>query len=299
MSAASDNAKQDIWKAWLLERRFAGSEARLQEALHDFLYPVRDKILDNANLKENETLLDVGCGDGLVGFGALTRFDAGRVVFSDISQELLDHSAQLVQEMGVMERCDFVQASADDLAGIGDGSVDVVTVRSVLIYVADKGKAFQEFYRVLKGNGRLSIFEPINNFGYPPPRHIFNGHDVTPIMAITDKIKSVYLALQPPETDPMSNFDERDLFALAETAGFSEIHLELKLELNVSSKRWEWEQFINSAWNPKIPTLAEAMTQVLTDAEEEAFTAYFRPLVEAGGGTVRRAIAYLWATKTV
>jgi ubiquinone/menaquinone biosynthesis C-methylase UbiE len=299
MISAKHRPKQDVWKAWLLERRFAGDEERLQQALHDFLYPVRDKILDNTNLKENETLLDVGCGDGLVAFGALARFDAGRVVFSDISQELLDHSAQLVQEMGTAERCDFVQASADDLAGIADCSVDVVTTRSVLIYVADKGKAFQEFYRVLKGNGRLSIFEPINRFGYPEPRHIFNGYDVTSIMEITDKIKSVYLALQPPETDPMLNFDERDLFALAETAGFSEIHLELKLEHKISTKHWEWDQYINSAWNPKIPALAEAMAQVLTAAEKETFVAYFRPLAEAGGTVSRSATAYLWATKIV
>ena len=297
--SANDSVKQDIWKAWLLARRFAGDAARLQQVLQDFLYPVRDKILDNANLKENETVLDVGCGDGLVAFGALSRFDAGRVVFSDISQELLDHSAQLVQQMDVAARCDFVQASADDLAGIADNSVDVVTTRSVLIYVADKAQAFEEFYRVLKGNGRLSIFEPINRFGHPPPRYIFQGHDVTPIMEITDKIKSVYLALQPPESDPMLNFDERDLFALAETAGFNEIHLELKLERKVSTKQWEWESFINSAWNPKIPTLAEAMAQILTDAEKEAFISHFRPLVEAGGSTGKRAVAYLWATKIV
>ncbi|VAW30633.1 UbiE/COQ5 methyltransferase [hydrothermal vent metagenome] len=299
MNVASDNAKQDIWKAWLLERRFAGSEARLQEALQDFLYPVRDKVLDNANLKENETLLDVGCGDGLVGFGALTRFDAGRVVFSDISQELLDHSAELAQQMDAAARCDFVQASADELAGIADGSVDVVTTRSVLIYVADKGKAFQEFYRVLKENGRLSIFEPINNFDYPPPRHIFMGRDVTPIMEITDKIKSVYLALQPPETDPMLNFDERNLFALAETAGFSKVHLELKLELKPSPKSWTWENAMNTAGNPKIPALAEAIDQALTDTEKEQFVSYLRPRFEASKGISRSAVAYLWATKTV
>ncbi|MCP4417335.1 MAG: class I SAM-dependent methyltransferase, partial [Chloroflexi bacterium] len=130
MSASTHPPKQDIWRKWLLQRRFAGDEALMQRTLNEFLYPVRNKILDNANLKENKTLLDVGCGDGLVAFGALSRFDSGRVVFSDISQELLDHSAQLAQQMDAGERCEFVQMSADNLAGIADASVDVVTTRS-------------------------------------------------------------------------------------------------------------------------------------------------------------------------
>jgi arsenite methyltransferase len=58
----------------------------------------------------------------------------------------------------------------------------VVTTRSVLIYVKDKRRAaFEELHRVLKPGGRLSIFEPINNFTYPEPPHLFGGSDVTPV----------------------------------------------------------------------------------------------------------------------
>lgn len=288
---------QDIWKAWLLERRFGGDQVLLERSLQEFLYPVREKTLDRANLQENETLLDVGCGDGLVAFGALERVQAGHVIFSDISQELLDHSALLAQQMGVSDRCEFVLASAEDLAAIPDGSVDVVTTRSVLIYVADKAKAFGEFYRVLKRNGRISLFEPINSFGYPPPRHSFGGFDVTPMMDIADKIQAVYLALQPPETDPMLNFDERDLFSLAEKAGFAEIDLELKLELKPNPDILTWDVFLKRAGNPKIPSPAEVMDDVLTDAEKEQFIAYVRPQLESGKGQIRSALAYLCATK--
>lgn len=289
-------AKQDIWKAWLLERRFGGDRALLERSLQEFLIPVRDKILNRANLQEGETLLDVGCGDGLVAFGALEWLQRGRVIFSDISQELLDHSARLAQQMGVADRCEFMQASAENLAGIADASVDVVTTRSVLIYVADKAGAFREFDRVLRGNGRISLFEPINSFGYPPPRHIFWSFDVTPIMEITDKVKSVYLTLQPPETDAMLNFDERNLFSWAEAAGFSEIDLELKLELR-PPERLTWDSFLNRAPNPKVPSLAEVMADVLTNNETEQLIACLRPQVEEGKGTMRKALAYLCATK--
>src|SRR5206468_10723036 len=79
---------------------------------------------------------------------------AGLVIFSDVSQDLLDESKRLATELGAADRCRFVVAAADDLSPIGDESVDVVTTRSVLIYVEDKARAFREFYRVLGPGGR-------------------------------------------------------------------------------------------------------------------------------------------------
>ena len=122
----------------------------------------RDKVLDFAQLAEGD-VLDVGCGEGLIGFGALAR-GAGYVIFSDISEDLLAACREAAADLGVVDRCRFVRASADDLAAVGDASVDVVTTRSVLIYVADKQLAFGEFARVLRPGGRISLFEPINRF---------------------------------------------------------------------------------------------------------------------------------------
>jgi len=160
---------QDHWAQWLLHRRFGGDFHHGQAMLKE-LSVWRDRILDHATITEGETVLDVGCGDGLIAFGALDRVgEKGLVIFSDISQDLLDHSRSLAESWQVLDRCRFVQASAEDLAVIASGSVDVVTTRSVLIYMQAKQQAFHEFYRVLKPGGRLSIFEPINRFCYPEP----------------------------------------------------------------------------------------------------------------------------------
>jgi precorrin-6B methylase 2 len=35
----------------------------------DYLYPLREKVLSHVRLAPGETLLDVGCGDGLIAFG--------------------------------------------------------------------------------------------------------------------------------------------------------------------------------------------------------------------------------------
>jgi SAM-dependent methyltransferase len=117
----------------------------------------RDKVLNLAELAQGETLLDVGCGEGLIAFGALER-GAGRLVFSDISRDLLHFCGQAATDLGVRERWQFIEASADDLAAIDDGTIDVVTTRSVLIYVANKRAAFVEWARVLRPGGRISLF---------------------------------------------------------------------------------------------------------------------------------------------
>jgi len=291
------DSKQDIWAQWILQRRFGGDRERLKADLINCLYPIRDKVLSHADLSADETLLDVGCGDGLIAFGALDKVKASKVIFSDISQDLLDHAQTIARELQVANRCEFIHASADDLSPIPDASVDVVTTRSVLIYVSAKQKAFAEFFRVLKPTGRLSIFEPINRFCWPEPPQLFSGYDVTPIVEIAEKVKALYLRLQPPDTDPMTDFDERDLIVLAEKAGFEEIHLELQVEIKPPTEISDWDAFMRVAGNPKIPTLEEAIAQTLTPAEAERFVAHLRPLVDAKQGTARSALAYLWAIK--
>jgi hypothetical protein len=49
---------------------------------------------------------------------------------------------------------------------------------------------------------------------------------VTPILDIVKKLRAVYQRIQPPENNPMLDFDERDLLTFAEHAEFREIHLE-------------------------------------------------------------------------
>jgi SAM-dependent methyltransferase len=281
----------DQWAQWLLHRRHGGDPEELRRAL-EFLHPLRDRVLDNAKVNPGDTLLDVGCGDGLIAFGALERVgEGGAVIFSDISQALLNHARMLAEQMGVLDRCRLVRTGAEDLATIEDASVDVVTTRSVLIYVADKRRAFAEFFRVLRPSGRLSIFEPINRFGM--------GTAIQhpgPVQELIDRIGAVMERLQPSKSDPMVDFDERDLLVHAEAAGFAEIHLVYEAEIAPAKPR-RWETVLHSSGNPKLPTLAEMMDEIFTPEEAARYEAHMRPRVEGGLSTNRWATAYLWAVK--
>jgi ubiquinone/menaquinone biosynthesis C-methylase UbiE len=289
-SSATSSSGRDCWAEWLAERRFGGDPARARRSLQK-LAAVRDTVLDRAGLGPGETVLDVGCGDGLIAFGALDLVgESGKVVFGDISADLLGECRLRAEQLGMLDPCTFVEAAADDLGPIGDATVDLVTTRSVLIYVKDKAGSFREFHRVLRPGGRISLYEPINTFSSEW------SYDFSPLQEVKRKLDDLYHSLQPPGEDPMLDFDERDLVRLAEDAGFFPLELDYRAEVNPIEPT-PWDTFLHSSGNPKIPTFGEAMDEALSPAEREELTAHLRPLVEQGRGTWRMAHAYLWARK--
>ncbi|HLM34594.1 MAG TPA: class I SAM-dependent methyltransferase [Gaiellaceae bacterium] len=279
-------AETDVWAEWLRNRRTGGSPEERRKLL-ELLAPVRDKLLDDAEVGPGDTVLDVGCGDGLVGLGALER--GADVIFSDISNACLDDCRAIAGD-----RARYRVAPATDLGAV---EADVVTMRSVLIYVDDKQRAFDEFFRVLRPGGRLSIFEPINRFGMEERCQTFGFADVDGIEELLGRIWRD--EEEAGVNDAMVNFGARDLFDHAERAGFGEVRLELHAETK-PEPMWQtrdWDVFVNSSPNPLLPTLAETMAAKFTRDEIERVTAKLRPQVEQGLGSTRFAKAYLLARK--
>jgi arsenite methyltransferase len=288
-------AQQDQWSAWLRERRHGGDPAVLEKQL-PAIHELRDQVIANASIKEGDVVLDVGAGNGLVGFAALPLVGPnGRVVFSDVSDDLLAECRALAEELGELDRCSFVQASADALPQ-ADATVDVVTTRSVLIYLMDKRPALEEFFRVLRPEGRISLFEPINIFGGEEQRREYYGIDVTPVRDLAEKVMATWKG---PAEHPLLNFDERDLFRLAEEAGFDEIRLDYRAEVGSRPPLApSWDTLKRMSGNPLDPTPEEEIAAALTPAEQAEFEAYLTAALEAQPlRRDRRAGAYLRASK--
>jgi arsenite methyltransferase len=289
------SAERDRWARWLLEHRHGGDPDEPARQL-PYLEEFRRRVLENAEIQEGDVVLDVGTGNGLIGFGALELVgESGRVIFSDVSEDLLDECRRIADELGVAGRCEFVRASADDLP-LPDASVDVATTRSVLIYLMDKRPAFAEFHRVLRPGGRLSIFEPINIFGHEERRERYWGLDVTPVRHLAEKAMSQW---KQPAEHPLLNFDERDLLRLAEEAGFGEIRMDYRAEIKHEPHfATSFEMLMRFSGNPLDPTLEEELRATLDDDERVEFEAHLReelerkPLVP-----MRVATVYLRAMK--
>lgn len=292
-------ARPDRWSRWLLERRDAGNESR-RDVVLEYLAGVRDRVLAPAGPLDGATVLDVGTGDGLIGLEALERVGAdGRVIFSDISAALLESVREAVAARDALDRARFVEARAEDLAPIPDASVDVATTRSVLIYVADKAQAFATLHRVVRPGGLISLFEPINRRMFPEPADRLWGYDVGAIVDLADEVKASYTATRDPASDSMTDFDEHDLLRFAENAGFEELHLECRVDIEPAAqmRAIDLQTLLDIAPNPLAPSLREVLDAALGAAERDRFLAHLERAVSEETPIRRSAVAYLAARK--
>lgn len=264
-----------------------------------------DRVLDNARLAPGMELLDVGTGDGLVGLRAIARIGLTlQVQMTDISERMLRHAEQRAVELGVRRQCKFLRCGADRLEGIGDQTVDVVTTRAVLAYIADKGRALREFLRVLKPGGRISLCEPVfqdDAFSTRALKTLLESRPTDalhPFMPLLHRWK----AAQYPDTaekirkSPIANYSERDLIRVAQGAGFDELHLELHIDV-IPSPIPNWEAFLKSSPHPLAPPLSIILAEQFSVEERQLFENVMRPLIEDPRSLATDRAAYLTARK--
>jgi arsenite methyltransferase len=117
--------------------------------------------------------------------------------------------------------------------------VDVVTTRSVLVYLADKAAAAREFHRILKPGGQLSIAEPVYRDEALNLAALMQHLQQQPIGPenLDTRLFLRWKAAQLPSTpveiekNPLTNFSEHDLVTIFEGAGFTDIHLEFHINV--------------------------------------------------------------------
>jgi SAM-dependent methyltransferase len=170
-----------------------------------------------------------------------------------------------------------------------------------LIYVADKQRAFDEFFRVLLPGGRLSIFEPVNRFGLHERETTGGFSNIAGVQPLLARVVAEMSRAERDAggLDPMIDFDERDLLTYAEESGFDDIRLTLIAEVSNRADRRprDWQVFLDSSPNPLAPTVGEAMRDALTAAEQDRLTRVIRPQVQQGLGHTRTARAFLTARR--
>jgi SAM-dependent methyltransferase len=287
----------DPWADWLLRRRDGGDAANRAIA-RAALHRIRDRLLAGVDPQPGEHVLDVGCGDGLIGLRAAELVGpTGRVVLSDISPTLLEHCRQAALAAGLHERCAYVVAALPELRGIADTAFDVVTDRSVLIYIPDKATALAAMHRVLRPGGRLGLFEPINRFTSARDPGRLWGFAVHGAEELAARVNAV-AAADAPEAAAMLSFDERDLFTTVAAVGFVDVRMDYHAEvLDGRSPASSIEAFLATAPNPLAPTYAELLAEALSPTEAEILRAKLARAFAAGDHRRRSAVVHISATR--
>jgi arsenite methyltransferase len=118
-----------------------------------------------AELKDGETVLDLGSGGGLDAFLAARRVGpTGKVIGIDSSAETVARVTDIAAK-GNYANIVFRQGEMGELP-LGDQSVDVVISNCVLNYAGDKLAAFKEVFRCLKPNGRMVVADLVAEGGF-------------------------------------------------------------------------------------------------------------------------------------
>ena len=124
---------------------------------------LRQKQIGLAGLREGETVLDVGCGTGVMAvLSKLRTGDKGRVYGIDIAEKMIAAAGKKAEKYGL--DIDFRVASIDDLP-FPDKYFDVA-ISSMMFHhlpVEVKESGLKEVRRVLKDDGRFLL----SDFGAP------------------------------------------------------------------------------------------------------------------------------------
>lgn len=119
-----------------------------------------------ADLKEGESVVDLGSGSGMDTFFAASKVGAaGTVIGIDMTDDQLNKAESLRQESGFPQlsyRKGYIQSVPAE-----DESFDAVISNGVINLSPDKIKVFNEVARLLKPGGRLAICDIVTGVQLP------------------------------------------------------------------------------------------------------------------------------------
>ncbi len=175
----------------------------------------RNRFLNQLNIENGKTILDVACGTGDIGFEILNKHDV-KLINIDLSKKMLSIAQNKALKKNLND-IKFIHGDAEKLP-LKDNSIDYLTIAYGFRNIAHQENALLEFHRVLKKGGSLGILE----FSIPKSKIIamtfkFYFHKILPRLASLFSRSDAYQYL--PES--VDFFPSReDICKKISTAGF-------------------------------------------------------------------------------
>ena len=138
---ASWNKFSPGWKKW-------------DELFMDFLKPMGDEIIRTLNPKDDDVVLDVAAGTGEPGLTIASRLKRGKVVITDLAQDMLEIASENALRRGIKN----IETRACDVCELpfADHTFDAVSCRFGFMFFPDTLSAAKEMVRVMKPGGRIA-----------------------------------------------------------------------------------------------------------------------------------------------
>lgn len=112
-----------------------------------------ERIVAEAKIERNDTVLDVGSGTGIL-VPLILKYDPSLIYACDIAENML---AQLKKNYPEVKT---IRADVKEL-DLPDASVDVVLINACYPNIAEKTEAFSNLARILRSGGRIVVSHPL------------------------------------------------------------------------------------------------------------------------------------------
>ncbi len=138
---ASWNKFSPGWKKW-------------DDLMMDFLKPTGNKIIRMLKIKHTDVVLDIASGTGEPGLSIATMVTNGKVILTDLSEDMLEVAREHAAKKGITNIetrvCDVSELPFDD------NTFDAISCRFGFMFFPDMQMATNEMARVLKPGGRIA-----------------------------------------------------------------------------------------------------------------------------------------------
>ena len=124
------------------------------------LKKVMDPLIDFANIKKGDVILDLGCGPGTLAITLAQNYSQTKIYGVDLSEKTLLLAREVIFSLGLNDVIALEKGDIEDLP-FSDNFFDVVLSQAVINLVPRKKLAFEEISRVTKPNGRIVISDCI------------------------------------------------------------------------------------------------------------------------------------------
>jgi ubiquinone/menaquinone biosynthesis C-methylase UbiE len=134
--------------------KFSPGWKKWDELTMDFLKPQGEEIIRLINPKGSEVILDIAAGTGVPGLTIATMLNGGKVIITDLSEDMLEIARENAMKRGIKnietQVCDVCELPFED------NTFDAISCRFGFMFFPDMLLAAKEMVRVLKPGGRIA-----------------------------------------------------------------------------------------------------------------------------------------------